>query len=81
MKKKDYEVVDIYEGKISMEDRLMLLLTGVFCFPVAFALFFYFENKQEFKYHAHFARIGGWTGFMLLLLILAFCLLFNLAFN
>ena len=79
MKKKDNESVDIYEGKISVEDRLMLLLTGIFCFPVGFALFFYFADKKERKYHAHFARTGSWTGFIVFLFILLSVLLFTLA--
>ncbi len=81
MKKKDdeKEVVDIYEGKISVEERLILLLTGIFCFPVGFALYFYFENKKDYKYHAQFARTGSWTGFVFIILILISALLFTLA--
>lgn len=79
MKKKENEVVDFYEGKISVEDRLILLLTGVFCFPVGFALYFYFKDKKEYKYHAHFARIGSWTGITFILLIVISAFMFSLA--
>lgn len=79
MKKKEKDTVDIYEGKISVEDRLMLLLTGVFCFPVGFGLFFYFEDKKDYKYHAHFARTGAWTGFVIFLSMLLSVFLFTLA--
>lgn len=77
--KKEKEVVDIYEGKISVEERLMLLLTGIFCFPVGFALFFNFENKKDYKYHAQFARTGAWTGVVIVMLIILSVLMFALA--
>lgn len=79
MKKNDNSVIDIYEGKISVEERLMLLLTGVLCFPVGFALYFYFKDKNNYKYHVHFARVGSWTGFVCFLLILISLLMFTLA--
>lgn len=79
MKKKENEVVDFYEGKISVEDRLILLLTGVCFFPVGFALFFYFEDKKDRKYHAHFAKTGAWTGFIIFLFVLLSAFLFTLA--
>ena len=44
MKKDDSVTVDIYEGKITMEDRLILLLTGFLCWPIGFALYFYFKD-------------------------------------
>ena len=79
MKKNDNVVVDVYEGKISMEERLMLLLTGISCYPVGIALYFYFKDKTNGKYHAYFSRIGAWTGFVLFLLILISLLMFVLA--
>ncbi len=79
MKKDQNEVVDIFEGKITVEERLMLLLTGIFCFPVGFALYFYFEKKKDFVYHCQFAKTGAWYGFGMFLLLLISILLFALA--
>lgn len=77
--KTDNEKVDIYEGKITIEERLMLLLTGIFCFPVGFALYFYFEGQKDKKYHVHFARIGAWSGFIIVIFIFISVLMFTLA--
>ena len=44
---KEKEVKDIYEGKISVEDRVLLLICGIFCFPVGIALYYYFLDKKE----------------------------------
>lgn len=77
--KKDDGKIDIYEGKITVEERLMLLLTGVFCFPIGFALYFYFEDQKDKKHHMHFARTGAWTGFILVIFLLISALMFTLA--
>ncbi len=70
MKKNDNEVADFYAGKISIEERLMLLLTGIVSFPVGFALYFYFKDKDNYKYHTYFARIGAWTGIVICLMLI-----------
>lgn len=57
MEKKENESVDIYEGKISVEERLILLLTGIFCFPVGFALYFYFKDRRDGKYQIGRAHV------------------------
>lgn len=77
--KKENEEIDIYEGMISVEERLMLLLTGVLCFPVGFALYFYFKDQKNKKYHMYFARTGAWTGFVCVMVILISVLMFTLA--
>lgn len=79
MEKKEIESVDIYEGKISVEERLILLLTGIFCFPVGFALYFYFKDKRDGKYHMHFARVGSWAGVIFVLILLISAGMFALA--
>lgn len=79
MEKNDNKMLDIYEGKISVEDRIMLLLTGLLCFPVGFALYFYFSDRKDGKYHAQFARTGAWTGFVLVMLVFISALVFALA--
>ncbi|MDD5888173.1 MAG: hypothetical protein PUC82_01650 [bacterium] len=79
MKKDDSVTVDIYEGKIAMEDRLILLLTGFLCWPIGFALYFYFKDKSNLKYHAYFSRISAWAGFIFFLVIIISLLMFALA--
>ena len=79
MKKDDSVTVDIYEGKRTMEDRLILLLTGFLCWPIGFALYFYFKDNSNLNYHAYFSRISAWAGFIFFLVIIISLLMFALA--
>lgn len=69
---------DIYAGKIEIEDRILLLLSGIFCFPVGIALYYYFLDKKK-EYHAKFAKSGSIVGLgiTLFLLILGLLLLLS----
>lgn len=79
MKKNENELIDVHEGEIPVEERLMLLLAGIFSFPIGFALYFYFKNKNNSEEYVHFARIGAWAGVVFILLILISILMFALA--
>lgn len=70
---------DIYAGKISLEDRIILLLVGIFCFPVGVVLYFYFKDKGK-DYHVKFARIGFYTGMVFALVILLFAFFCSLSY-
>lgn len=62
---------DIYAGKIELEDRLLLLICGVCCFPIGIALYYFFKDKKK-EYYAKFAKMGATAGmcitFILILL-------------
>lgn len=77
--KREKEEINDCEQALSVEERLMLLLTGVLCFPVGFALYFYFKEQKSKKYHMYFAKTGAWTGVVLVMLILISLLMFTLA--
>lgn len=49
---------DIYAGKISKEDRALLILAGLFNFPIGIALYFFFKDKKDKEYYAKFAMFG-----------------------
>lgn len=79
MDKNEKKAYDAYEGKITIEERLMLLFAGIFCFPVGFALYFYFDGKKNHECHVHFVRVGAWTGFVITITLLIASLVFCLA--
>lgn len=61
---------DFYAGKISVEDRLLLLFSGMFCFPVGIALYYFFLEKKGKEYHAKFAKMGSTAGMIITFIIL-----------
>ena len=65
MKKKQELADDFYEGKISKKDRALLLVIGIFNFPIGFALYFFFNEKKDSEYHAKFAYEGAMAGLYL----------------
>lgn len=67
---KEKEVKDIYEGKISVEDRVLLLICGIFCFPVGIALYYYFLDKKGKEYHAKFVKMGVTVGLSIIVFFL-----------
>ncbi len=69
---------DIYAGKIEIEDRILLLLSGIFCFPVGIALYYYFLDKKK-EYHAKFAKSGSIVGLGITLFFLILGLLLLLS--
>lgn len=58
---KEVKKKDFYDGKISLEDRVIILFTSILCFPVGFVLYYYFKDKKE-EYHANFAKTGALCG-------------------
>lgn len=52
------------------EDRTLLLLSGIFNFPIGFVLYFYFKDKKGKEDYAKFARMGGYLGLFLLIFII-----------
>ena len=57
-KKEIIDENDIYAGKISKEDRALLILAGLFNFPIGIALYFFFKDKKDKEYYAKFAMFG-----------------------
>lgn len=51
------------------EERTLLLLSGIFNFPIGFTLYFYFKDKKGKEDYAKFARMGGYLGLFLLIFI------------
>lgn len=70
MKKNRDLAEDFYEGKISKKDRVLLLVTGIFSFPVGFALYFFFNEKKEREYYAKFAYEGAMAGLYLTTIVI-----------
>ena len=58
-KKEIIDENDIYAGKISKEDRALLILAGLFNFPIGIALYFFFKDKKDKEYYAMFGVKGG----------------------
>ena len=53
---------DIYAGKISKEERVLLIFAGLFNFPIGIALYFFFKDKKDKEYYAKFAMFGVKAG-------------------
>lgn len=70
---------DIYAGKIDIEDRILLLICGIFCFPVGIALYYFFLDKKNKEYHAQFAKSGAIAGLSIVLFFLLLGLLLGLS--
>lgn len=67
---KSNEKKEIFD--VSMEDRALLLLTGIVSFPVGFALYFYFKEKGAKNDYIKFSRMGAYVGmFMFIFILLA----------
>lgn len=57
------------------EDRALLLICGICCFPLGFALYFYYKDRKDRSEFAKFARMGGYVGLFSTIAILSAALI------
>lgn len=68
-KDKEKEMIEC-DKAVSQEERALLVLCGLCNFPVGIALYFYFKDKKEKKYHIEFLKRGIFAGMFLTVAII-----------
>lgn len=68
-KDKEKEMIEC-DKTVSQEERALLVLCGLCNFPVGIALYFYFKDKKEKKYHIEFLKRGIFAGMFLTVAII-----------
>lgn len=58
------------DKEVSQLERALLVLCGLCNFPVGIALYFYFKDRKDKKYHIEFLKSGIFAGMFLTVAIM-----------
>ena len=78
-KDKEKEIMEC-EKAVSQLDRALLVLCGLCNFPVGIALYFYFKDRKDKKYHIEFLKSGIFAGMFLTVAIMVVILVLAIWF-
>lgn len=78
-KDKEKEIMEC-EKAVSQLDRALLVLCGLCNFPAGIALYFYFKDRKDKKYHIEFLKSGIFAGMFLTIAIMVVILVLAIWF-
>jgi uncharacterized membrane protein len=68
-KDREKEIMEC-DKEVSQLERALLVLCGLCNFPVGIALYFYFKDRKDKKYHIEFLKSGIFAGMFLTVAIM-----------